>query len=159
MKREKLHERVICWFSCGIPSAMAAMLALKKYKNKEVIVARIVIKNEHPDNDRFCNEVEERLGVPVVRLASEEYEDCWDVWDKKKFLVSAFGAPCTVELKKMVRHAFERVGDIQVFGYTADPTDKKNEIMYLDELKKGFGHYPTELKPSCGFFCNDEEFK
>lgn len=48
------------------------------------------------------------------------YRDTWDVYERTGWLVGVNGARCTTELKKLVRRAFERPDDVQVFGFTAD---------------------------------------
>jgi hypothetical protein len=109
--------RTVVWFSCGAASAVAARLTLETHPLSTVI-ARCVVTNEHPDNDRFAADVARWLGVQVVNLASTKYSDCWDVWEKRRFLNSPRGALCTVEMKKKVRQAYEDMEDVQVFGYT-----------------------------------------
>lgn len=114
--------RTVTWFSCGAASAVAAQLALRK--DPKTIVARCVVKNEHPDNDRFAIDVAKWLGVEIINLASKKYADCWDVWEKRRFLNSPQGALCTVEMKKKVRQEFEDIEDIQVFGFTYEERDR-----------------------------------
>ena len=114
--------RTVAWFSCGAASAMAARLALEA--DPSTVVARCVVENEHPDNDRFAADVARWLGVEIVTLRSAKYRDCWDVWEKRRFLNSPNGALCTVEMKKKVRQSFEEPGDLQVFGFTWDETDR-----------------------------------
>lgn len=115
--------RTICWFSAGAASAVATKLALAQWP--EAIIARIVIPSESDDNDRFTADCEKWFDRDVVRLRSDRYQDTWDVWEKKHYIAGIAGAPCTTELKKMVRNAYELPGDIQVFGYTADKRDVK----------------------------------
>lgn len=111
--------RVICWFSCGDASAVAAMLAIKQYSSThEVVVARICIDSEHPDNDRFAADCAAWFGQPIIDLRSDEYRDTWDVWEKRKYIAGIAGAPCTGELKKAVRYKFQRPDDIHVFGFS-----------------------------------------
>ena len=113
--------RVICWFSCGDASAVATKLALKKYGGThEVVVARICIDSEHPDNDRFASECSKWFGAPIIELRSPDYVDTWAVWEKRKFIAGPKGAPCTGLLKKAVRYEFQRPDDIHIFGYTAE---------------------------------------
>lgn len=126
------QSRVICWFSCGDASAVATVLALKKYRQThEVVVARIVIPSEHHDNERFSEECQEWFGHPIIRLQSDEYADTWDVWEKRKYIAGINGAPCTGLLKKAVRFKFQRPDDIHVFGYTIEeakePKPKKEQ--------------------------------
>jgi hypothetical protein len=109
--------RTVCWFSCGAASAYATHLTL--LANPDAIVARCVVTNEHPDNDRFAKECAEKLfGKEVLELRSEKYSDCWQVWEERRFLNGPKGALCTVEMKKKVRQQFEDLTDIQIFGFT-----------------------------------------
>lgn len=124
--------RVVCWFSCGAPSAVAAKLALTKYgQDQEVVIARTVIPSEHPDNDRFAADCEKWFGQEIVNLKSDRYSDTWDVWENRRFLVGPKGALCTTELKKMVRFAFERAADTQVFGYTIE--ELRRAVRFRDQ--------------------------
>lgn len=121
LTKELSTPRVICWFSCGDASAVATVLALKKYgQTHEVVIARIAIPSEHTDNERFSEDCQEWFGRPIIRLQSDEYADTWDVWEKRKYIAGIAGAPCTGFLKKAVRFKFQRPDDIHVFGYTAE---------------------------------------
>lgn len=115
------RERVVCWFSCGDASAAATKLALKLFGDThEVVIARIVIDSEHPDNERFTADCERWFKQPIISLRSEEYADTWDVWEKRKYIAGIAGAPCTSELKKAVRFKFQRPDDVHVFGFTIE---------------------------------------
>jgi hypothetical protein len=116
-------QRVVAWFSCGGPSAVTAKLAIAKYGAERVTVAYCDTGSEHSDNERFLADCERWLGKTVTRLKSDTYSTTWDVFEKRRFLRGPRGAPCTTELKKIVRQRFERSDDIQCFGYTADRMD------------------------------------
>lgn len=121
--------RVVCWFSCGDASAVACALALTKYRDThETVVARIVIDSEHPDNDRFAADCERWLGVQMVPVRSVKYRDSWEVWEDRRYIAGIAGAPCTGELKKAVRFAFQRPDDIHVFGYTAEESKRAEQF-------------------------------
>lgn len=120
------EPRTVCWFSCGAASAVAAKLTLAK--NPNAVIACIVIPGEHEDNARFLADCEHWFGQTVVRLASTRYRDHWDVIEKRRFLVGPKGALCTTELKKMVRHDFQRADDIQVFGYTVEEVHRAKQF-------------------------------
>lgn len=113
--------RVVAWVSAGAASAVAASLAMKQ---GPVILAYIDTRSEHKDNARFLDDLERWFGQPITRLASTVYEDTWDVWARRKFILGHHGAPCTVHLKKEVRYAFQRPTDRHVFGYTADRKER-----------------------------------
>lgn len=114
--------KIVSWFSCGNNSAVASKLALLNYPDDEVVVARCIIENEHPDNERFHAEVEAWLGIPILKIRSTEFRDCWEVWERRRFISGRFGAPCTGEMKKVPRWNFEREWqpDAQVFGFSVD---------------------------------------
>lgn len=119
-------SRVVCWFSCGDTSAVAIALALRKYRGqREVVVARIHIPSEHEDNERFAVDCERWFGQPIIKLSSTEYVDTWDVWEKRRYIAGISGAPCTAELKRAVRYAYQRPSDHHIFGYAIDGTDPK----------------------------------
>lgn len=120
--------RIVSWFSCGNNSAVASKLSLELFPNDELTIARIVIDNEHPDNERFHADCEHWFGHEILRLRSDEYRDCWDVWQRNSYISGIKGAPCTTELKKAVRWQFERdwKPDAQVFGYSADEAKRSN---------------------------------
>jgi len=114
---ERVHRTVV-WFSAGAPSAVAAKLTLDE--NPDAIIARCLVVNEHQDNDRFAAHVEQWLKVNIVNLRSSKYADCWEVWEKRRYLNGVHGALCTIEMKKKVRQDFEEFDDVQIFGYTSE---------------------------------------
>lgn len=115
--------RIVAWFSCGTASAVTAKQTIVRYGvEHEVVVARCLVPEEHEDNERFAADCETWFGQPVLRLKSDEYESCEDVWCRRRYMSGPNGAVCTVEMKKAVRHAFERSWkpDLQAFGFTAE---------------------------------------
>ena len=126
-------NRVVVWFSCGAASAVAAKLALKKYKNiHPVEVVYTDTASEHPDNDRFLSECENWFGQKVKILKSDKYNDIYDVFEKTRYLVGIRGARCTVELKKRCRQEFEMPeSDIQVFGF--DVSEEKRADRFREQ--------------------------
>lgn len=113
--------RTLCWFSCGAASAVATKLILAEVPG--AIPVYCETHAEHDDNNRFLTDCERWFGKEVVRISSDEYADTWDVWERRGYLAGIAGAPCTAELKIAPRLAFQRPGDIHVFGYTADIGD------------------------------------
>lgn len=130
--------RIVCWFSCGAASAVATKLAIEENKrgaNHPLVVARIKIADEHPDNDRFADECQEWFGVPVVNLTAEKYAGadgvaCLDeVARIERYMSGIGGAACTRVLKKEVRIKFEDQLDFQVFGYTCEEQDRVDRFI------------------------------
>lgn len=115
-------RRRIRWFGCGAASAVAIAMDLKAHPGG--VIAYCETNAEHPDNERFLQDCERWWGAAVIRLASDEYADTWDVWERRKFIAGPNGAPCTGILKVAPRHGFQLPDDIHVFGYTCDLTDQ-----------------------------------
>lgn len=112
-------RRTVVRFSAGAASAIAAKLTIAQ-NPPNLVIAYTDPGSEHPDNERFLNECEKWFGHPIIRLKSTKYADTWDVFERGRYLVSPYGAMCTVELKKKVRRNFQLHDDIQVFGYTSE---------------------------------------
>ena len=80
--------------------------------------------SEHPDNERFLRECEEWFGQPVNVLRSERFKDIWEVFEARRFLSGPMGAPCTAEMKRKPSEAVWNLGDVEIFGYTADESHR-----------------------------------
>ena len=120
--------RIVGSFSCGVASAIACHLA-----DPDVIIY-CATGAEHPDNQRFFDECQERLfKKEITVLRSDKYKDTWDVWERKHYIAGIKGAPCTGALKREPKNKFLQDGDIQVFGYTADAHDM-NRAKKLREI-------------------------
>lgn len=114
--------RTVCWFSCGATSAVATKMILNE--NPDALAVRIVLDNEHVDNERFARDCERWYGRKLIELRSDKYKDCWDVWEREQWLNGPGGARCTVELKKKVRQAFQLPDDLHVFGFDNEEKDR-----------------------------------
>jgi 3'-phosphoadenosine 5'-phosphosulfate sulfotransferase (PAPS reductase)/FAD synthetase len=119
-------KRLLVWFSAGAASAVAAKLAVRQasLRGADAVLAYSDPGSEHEDNRRFIADVERWIGLPVVRLRSEKYENTWQVWEERRYLNGPAGALCTTELKKRLRFDFQRPADVQVFGYTIEERDR-----------------------------------
>lgn len=117
---EYTQGRVLCWFSCGDASAVAAKFAIKKYGDRCEVLYCDTSAYEHHDNLRFMIDIEQWLGVKIKILKSDKYDDIYDVFEKTRFLRSRQGARCTTELKKNVRKKYQRVDDIHIFGFSLE---------------------------------------
>lgn len=112
-------SRVVAWFSSGAASAVMTKLALAD--DPDVIAVNCDLReSEDEDNERFLQDCARWFNAPIKRISSEEYLTIDEVFEDKKFLASIYGAPCTREMKKVPRLAFQREGDVHLFGYTAD---------------------------------------
>lgn len=136
-------DKVICWFSCGVTSAVAARLALSEFKNSEVLIYFIETGQEHPDSMRFLHDCERWFDHEIKIVRSSHYSSAWDVWENTKFLNGPTGARCTLELKKKVRWSIEdELGtwSSQVFGF--DATERKRAVRFTEQYPKAKAVYP-----------------
>lgn len=122
------EPRVVCRFSCGAASAVATKLTLRKYDPARVVITYSDTRSEHPDNKRFLGDCQRWFSHEIITLASTDYADTWDVWEKERFIVSRHGAPCTGLLKREPTYSFARSDDILVFGYTAEERDRAEQF-------------------------------
>lgn len=110
--------RAIIWFSCGGASAVLAKLGVQKYSNAQVVYCDTLI-NEHPDNQRFFEDIERWIEKPILKIGSRKYKSVDDVIQITRYMSGPKGARCTVELKKVPRFEFQLPDDIHLFGMTA----------------------------------------
>lgn len=116
-------SRVVSWFSCGDASAVATKLAIEKYGDR-VVVAYTNPKGEHADNLRFRKDCERWFGREIIELSNPRYYDPWHVMEVERFIVGPDGARCTGAMKREVRYQFQRPDDIQIFGFTAEESER-----------------------------------
>jgi len=130
-------NRVVCWFSCGAASAVATKLAIARWRlDAEVVVARCVVREEHPDNDRFAADCEKWFGMPITNLIAEEYDgSIYRVIEHRKYISGVAGAPCTRILKKEIRENFQRPTDTHVFGYCAEEQERYDRFLDANNVQ------------------------
>jgi len=120
-----ITSKAVCHFSCGSTSAIATKLALEKFGPENVEIIYADPGAEHPDNQRFLKECEEKLFKKKVTIVkSKKYKTIFDVFEDKKVLNFVTGAPCTTEMKKIPIRDYlgaRLYDEVQVFGY--DPKD------------------------------------
>lgn len=109
--------RLVVWFSCGAASACA----LKLVADREPLAVYCDLgKNEHADNARFLRDVENWTGIKVQKIKSAKYDSIEEVFEARQYMAGTAGAPCTVEMKKVPRFAFQRADDTHIFGMSID---------------------------------------
>jgi hypothetical protein len=127
--------RIVCWFSCGVASAVATKLAITQYGKDKIVIARCIVREEHPDNDRFASDCEKWFGLPITNLINEKYDgSIYDVFNKKSYISGIGGAPCTMLLKKEVRIKFQLPTDKHVFGYCAEELERFNSFLDANNI-------------------------
>jgi hypothetical protein len=125
-----MKERMLVWFSCGVPSAVAAKRAIERFSGShEVIVVTCDTRpSEHSDNYRFSKEVERWLAQRITYIHNEKYETVDEVFEKERYMAGVGGARCTTELKKVPRIRFALPDDIHVFGFTVEEQRRIREF-------------------------------
>ena len=121
--------RHVVWFSCGAASAVLAKVVAdaRPHGQELVVVYCDTSKSEHPDNRRFMREVKFWIDTPITVIRSEKFRTVDEVIAAKSYMSGILGAPCTVEMKKIPRFAFQRADDIHYFGYTVDERTGRRE--------------------------------
>lgn len=124
------NQRVVCWFQCGIASAVATKLALQN-SNFPIDIYYCKVVEEHADNERFLKDCEQWFGQKINIIGNQKYNySAKEVFLKTKYLVGPSGARCTLELKKQIRWEHSKFDDIIVLGYTSE------EQKRIDRIKK-----------------------
>ena len=131
------QHRTLAWFSCGAASAIAAKIVAERCDDFRVVYCD-TMATEHPDNQRFFDEVQEWLGVEIVRIRSDRYETVDDAMMGERYMSGVKGARCTLEMKKMPRFAYQQPGDVHVFGFTADEGKRIDEFVERADIDMWF---------------------
>lgn len=103
-------------------------MALDKYGSRCEVAYCDTLAYEHLDNVRFLRDCEKWYGRQIKILRSAEYTDIFDVFRRTRWLVGVQGARCTTELKKNVRRAYQKPGDLHVFGFTSEEQGRVNRM-------------------------------
>ena len=129
-------DRIVCWYSCGAASAVATKLAIVENAGKlPIVVARCIVREEHPDNDRFAADCEEWFGVPITNLINEKYDgSIYNVFKARSYISGVGGAPCTMLLKKDVRIQFQKPTDMHSFGYCAEESKRWDNFLDANNI-------------------------
>jgi hypothetical protein len=116
-------DRRLRWFSSGAASAVATSLDIRKHGLEVGVVVTCDTGSEDEDNHRFAVDCEAWFGCGITVLKSDEYENTWDLWRRRRYMSGIDGAICTGEFKFAPRLDFQLPSDIHIFGYTADASD------------------------------------
>lgn len=118
-------SRIVCQFSCGAASAVAAKLVLAEYPKDRVHIVNAFIVEEDEDNRRFLGDCERWLNHPITVLRDQKYgASVIEVFRRKQYMKGQYGASCSQALKRDVLNAFALPSDIYCLGYTAEEEDR-----------------------------------
>ena len=87
----------ICLFSGGAGSAYMSYLVAKEHPNDTILLYNNP-KAEHPDAERFRNQVAKYIGLPITEVS--DGRDLWELIDDNHCLPSAFIPFCSRILKQ-----------------------------------------------------------
>lgn len=117
---DKLNK-IICWFSGGVTSAVASKKASEIYGVDNCRFIMIDTFNEDEDTYRFKSDCEKWYGKKIETISAipDKYNNIVEVWEKYLSLNVAHGAICSSELKREVRKRWQKENeyDYQVFGF------------------------------------------
>lgn len=148
----KIKETVVCWFSCGVTSAVSIKKALDKYRdiyNFEIYYCHI--NSAHSDNKRFLKECENWFKHKIITIHNKKgYKDQFDVIEKTRFINGVGGARCTLELKKSIRYDIEKsfendyskIIKYQVLGYEFSKKEINRAIRFIEQNPKSKAIFP-----------------
>lgn len=121
-------NKIICWWSGGVTSAIACKIAIDTFGIDECQLIFIDTFNEDDDTYRFKKDCEEWYGkeIETITAIGKKYDSIEDVWYDNLSLNVATGAICSSSLKKDVRVQWQRKNDYkhQVFGFDFSETKR-----------------------------------
>jgi hypothetical protein len=129
--------KIICWFSCGVTSAVACKKAIDKFGLENCDIVYIHIDSAHEDNKRFISDCEKWYGKEIKVIKSDKYKNQFEIALDKKFINSPSGSPCTFNLKKQVRLSYEKLGfDFQVFGFEYSKKEINRAVRFKEQYNE-----------------------
>ncbi len=93
----------ICLFSGGAGSAYMSYLVAQKYSDDTILLFNNTF-SEHPDADRFRNQIAKYIGLPVTEIS--DGRDLWELIDDNKCLPSNMIPFCSRILKQEVSEKY-----------------------------------------------------
>lgn len=144
MKQLSFLSKVVCWFSCGITSAVACKLALDKFGKDNCELIYFDIESAHPDNKRFIKDCEKWYGKKIIKVSNPKFKDQFDVIKKTRYINGPAGARCTLELKKEVRYKLEKELNIQnqIFGFEYSKKEINRAVRFLQQNPSTKPYFP-----------------
>lgn len=123
------NNKIICWWSGGITSAVACKLAIDLYGRDNCEVIFIDTMNEHDDTYRFMDDCSSWYGLKIKTITElgKKYTSIEHVWYSFNSLNTANGAICSSTLKKKARERWQKTNDFkhQVFGFEFETREFK----------------------------------
>lgn len=126
-------SRIVCWYSHGAASLIAAKKAIELqpilYPDHELIVVSIYIENEYHE-PYYKAPIEVFLNKPIIEIRDTKYGANVDtVIQKTRYMSGINGARCTKELKKQVRLDWQKHDDVHVFGLDCNEANRVDQLL------------------------------
>ena len=127
-------KTIVVWFSCGAASAVALKKTVEIYGQQYLIRAvNNPVVEEDSDNRRFLVDVSSWTDIEIETATNPKYPDCSaeTVWQQRSYMAGIAGAPCTYELKKEARRAWESSNAYwyMVLGFTVDERKRHDRFV------------------------------
>lgn len=135
------ENKIICWWSGGITSAVACYLAINFFGKDRCRCIFIDTGNEDYDTYRFKKDCQNWYGIEIetiTGLTNDKFPTIQSVWRHYKSLNVANGAICSSTLKRDVRLKWQKQNDFeyQIFGFDIDePKRAKSMTLNYPEAK------------------------
>ena len=127
----------VAWFSAGIDSFIAGYIV----KDEIGKFIYIHIDDQHEDSLRFLKDCEKVYGKEIEIIQHPIYKNKNQVQRAFSFINSAFGAKCTMKLKKEVRKQWElEHKEYDITYYWGFDIKEKHRISRLKESNPEFNH-------------------
>jgi 3'-phosphoadenosine 5'-phosphosulfate sulfotransferase (PAPS reductase)/FAD synthetase len=133
----------IVLFSGGAASSLVAKLVLEKENAKDVILLHTPTYSEHPDADRFREQVANYLNHPITEQA--DGRDIWQLIEDNNCLPSGFIPFCTRILKQEQRQKFiKNLNDDYVlyYGFDVNEYHRAQNVMTWAEVNNEKTAFP-----------------
>lgn len=116
-----MSNKIICWWSGGITSAVACKVAIDLFGKENCQVLMMDTRNEDEDTYRFLLDCQKWYGLKIGMISSftSEVKTIQDVWYNSQSLNVAHGAICSSTLKRDLRLKWQKENEFkhQVFGF------------------------------------------
>ncbi len=131
------NDVIAVWFSNGVASAVAAKKTIELYGGIcKIRILNNPIIEEDSDNLRFQADCQAWFGIEIEKVVNKNYPNASavEVWEKRKFMSSPYGAPCTSELKRKARQQWEQENhhDWLVMGFTSEEKNRHDKFVVTE---------------------------
>ena len=157
-----MSDKIICWWSGGVTSAVACKIAIDLYGKENCQSIFIDTGNEDYDTYRFKTDCEKWFGIPIetiTGLSKGKFPTIQSVWRHYKSLNVANGAICSSTLKRDVRLKWQKNNEYryQVFGFDIDEPKRAKSMTRNYESAKAI--YPLLFHGMSKTMCIDLLFE